>query len=141
MRHLSGNTEVYLANDGGLTDANLRDKLLSSCMAPQKIELKINAQVMLIKNMDDTLVNGSLGRVVGFMNQRTFALYESDPSMERYIDKTTGQFIPNVSESEEEEEEGPLMSKRRNRIKEELAMQASSMGRRFPLVQFAIPDG
>src|SRR5258705_1140009 len=101
MRYLSGNTEVYLANDGGLTDANLRHKLLSSCMAPQKIELKINAQVMLIKNMDDTLVNGSLGRVVGFMNQRTFALYESDPSMERYIDKTTGQFIPNVSESEE----------------------------------------
>ena len=32
----------------------------------QTLEIKIDAQVMLIKNMDENLVNGSLGRVLGF---------------------------------------------------------------------------
>ena len=38
-------------------------------MAPSKLTLKIDSQVMLIKNLDETLVNGSIGRVVGFMDQ------------------------------------------------------------------------
>lgn len=38
-------------------------------MAPPVIELKLGAQVMLIKNMDETLVNGSLGTVVDFMTE------------------------------------------------------------------------
>lgn len=41
-------------------------------MAPKSIDLKKGAQVMLIKNMDDTLVNGSLGKVIGFMPEVTF---------------------------------------------------------------------
>lgn len=43
-------------------------------MAPPTIELKKGAQVMLIKNMDETLVNGSLGTVDGFMSEATFEL-------------------------------------------------------------------
>ncbi|KAK5627609.1 hypothetical protein RRF57_003324 [Xylaria bambusicola] len=42
-------------------------------MAPKSMDLKKGAQVMLIKNMDDTLVNGSLGKVIGFMAEATFA--------------------------------------------------------------------
>lgn len=41
-------------------------------MAPPSLELKKGAQVMLIKNMDETLVNGSLGTVVSFKTQDTF---------------------------------------------------------------------
>ncbi|KAI1495698.1 hypothetical protein F5X99DRAFT_109039 [Biscogniauxia marginata] len=37
--------------------------LLANMMAPKAIYLKKGAQVMLIKNMDDNLVNGSLGKV------------------------------------------------------------------------------
>lgn len=37
-------------------------------MAPGELDLRVDAQVMLIKNIDDTLVNGSMGRVVRFVN-------------------------------------------------------------------------
>lgn len=35
-------------------------------MAVSQLELKLDAQVMLIKNIDEELVNGSIGRVIGF---------------------------------------------------------------------------
>lgn len=70
LRHLPGETYHYESLDSG--DANIRDKLLANMMAPKSMDLKKGAQVMLIKNMDDTLVNGSLGKVMGFMAEATF---------------------------------------------------------------------
>jgi ATP-dependent DNA helicase PIF1 len=64
---LPGSVHHYEAVDSG--DPNVREKLLQNMMAPKAIDLKKGAQVMLIKNIDETLVNGSLGRVVGFMNK------------------------------------------------------------------------
>ncbi|SPQ22629.1 df3345b0-6ff7-4c15-ba86-c3a612f118ad [Thermothielavioides terrestris] len=72
LQALTGKLYRYEAVDGG--DPKVRDKLLANMMAPQAIELKKGAQVMLIKNMDETLVNGSLGTVVGFMDETTFEL-------------------------------------------------------------------
>lgn len=43
-------------------------------MAPKALELKKGAQVMLIKNLDDTLVNGSLGTVIGFSTESAFEI-------------------------------------------------------------------
>lgn len=72
MRALPGKPYRYEAQDTG--DAAVREKLLQNMMAPKSLELKIGAQVMLIKNLDETLVNGSLGTVVKFMNETTFEL-------------------------------------------------------------------
>lgn len=50
-------------------------------MAPKSMELKKGAQVMLIKNMDETLVNGSLGKVVAFMSEKSFEIYDKNPDI------------------------------------------------------------
>jgi ATP-dependent DNA helicase PIF1 len=47
--------------------------MLANFMAPQVLKLRINAQVMLIKNVDDTLVNGSLGKIVSFVDPTEYA--------------------------------------------------------------------
>lgn len=48
-------------------------------MAPGELDLRVDAQVMLIKNMDDTLVNGSMGRIVRFVDP---AQYASEPEVD-----------------------------------------------------------
>lgn len=73
LRNLPGATYHYEAADTG--DPTMRERLLANMMAPKAMDLKKGAQVMLIKNMDDTLVNGTLGRVVGFMNEATFEVW------------------------------------------------------------------
>lgn len=67
LEALKSKSYRYDAFDTG--DPNLKQKLLQNMMAPQTLELRKGAQVMLIKNMDETLVNGSLGTVVGFMSE------------------------------------------------------------------------
>lgn len=42
---------------------------MQNCLAPQIMTLKQDAQVMLLKNMDMDLVNGSIGVVVGFVGK------------------------------------------------------------------------
>jgi ATP-dependent DNA helicase PIF1 len=91
MRALPGEARRFTAVDtGSIQDPQVRSKLLSSCMAPATIDLKIHSQVMLIKNVDDSLVNGSLGRVVGFMSEKTFDLMTEDGEL---MDKGSGKGV------------------------------------------------
>ena len=76
LKALTGKPYRYNAVDTGNADPAIREKLLANMMAPPTIELKKNAQVMLIKNMDEGLVNGSLGTVIGFMSQTQWDLQE-----------------------------------------------------------------
>lgn len=76
LRRLSSESQKFTALDGGaLKDPQQRQKMLANFMAPQTLELRVDAQVMLIKNSDDLLVNGSLGRVVRFVDP---AIYSTD---------------------------------------------------------------
>lgn len=75
--------------DGGaIQDADQRSKLLNNMMAPTSLQLKINSQVMLIKNTDDTLVNGSMGHVVAFFDSATYnRSLTGAPPPEEQLDK------------------------------------------------------
>ena len=72
------NTEEkdFIATDNGtITDPAQREKMLSNFMAPKKLTLRVGAQVMLIKNTDESLVNGSMGKVLRFVHP---SLYQTD---------------------------------------------------------------
>jgi hypothetical protein len=66
MSRLRGESNTYYAKDGGLASGEQRQKLLDNFMAQQVLHLTVGSQVMLIKNIDETLVNGSMGIVVAF---------------------------------------------------------------------------
>ena len=69
MGGITGKEQLYTASDGGsITDQQQRDKMLANFMAPKRLVLKEGAQVMLIKNLDDTLVNGTMGKVLRFVD-------------------------------------------------------------------------
>ena len=123
MNQLQGQIYSFDARDGGtVTDKERRDKLLSSCMVPETIHLKKGAQVMLVKNMDDTLVNGSLGKVTGFMTEQVFAFYKENEEA----------FLENSGEGSKELE---ALTKLKEKT---LGISTQQL---YPLVRFAIADG
>ncbi|KKA19930.1 DNA repair and recombination protein pif1, mitochondrial [Rasamsonia emersonii CBS 393.64] len=131
MSKLSGETMTFHAVDSGtIQDPQVRDKLLANCMAPPVIHLKKGAQVMLIKNMEDTLVNGSLGRVVAFMDEATFDYYRENED----------EFVEDAGYLSDEEK----AARARKRIRA-LAHKEKEDGintsRKWPLVCFVQPDG
>ncbi|KAF8647713.1 hypothetical protein AX16_006549 [Volvariella volvacea WC 439] len=72
----------FVAVDAGvIQDPAQREKILSNMMAPQRLSLRLDAQVMLIKNVDDTLVNGTMGRVIRFVDPTVYQT-QYDPESE-----------------------------------------------------------
>jgi len=124
MKSLSGDIKIFDARDGGsIADQTARDKLLQNCLAPPRLELKKGSQVMLIKNIDEMLVNGSLGKVIGFMDEDKFNSYNADPEV-----------FEATNESDDEE-----LKRRKLKIKTQSLMSTTSQA--WPLVRFAIADG
>ncbi|TKA55607.1 hypothetical protein B0A53_02785 [Rhodotorula sp. CCFEE 5036] len=68
LRALKGVETVYLAHDKVFGSSNPEDlrksTYLQNFMAAEKLVIKEGAQVMLIKNLDTDLVNGTIGRVI-----------------------------------------------------------------------------
>lgn len=75
LRMLKGTAQLFKSIDSGSLQVEQRQTMLNNFLAPQKLFLKKNAQVMCIKNFDETLVNGSLGQVVNFMDKDTYMCY------------------------------------------------------------------
>lgn len=118
LRELPGTVRRYDAMDIGKEE--IRDKLLMNMMAPKSIDLKINAQVMLIKNLDESLVNGSLGKVIGFSDEKTFDMTSVD----------------------EFDDDDPMAKARRKLLKSfSREADTSSSGVKFPVVQFMATNG
>ena len=129
MRNLDGKSWEYRADDGGsIQDHTARDKLLSNCMAPPLITLKKGAQVMLIKNIDETLVNGSVGKVVAFMDEKTFDIYHED--------EEGFQAVETMDLQDEK------MTQSRQKLKALINKDGpGDTSQKWPLVRFALADG
>lgn len=124
MSMLVGDTRTFDARDGGTADEVQRDRLLSSFMAPKTMILKKGSQVMLIKNIDETLVNGSVGKVIGFMDENMFDRHTMRKDEDDDVDATTttGKHAAAAA-----------------RIAENLSSASSSQ--HYPLVRFVLADG
>jgi ATP-dependent DNA helicase PIF1 len=129
MHRLSGELMTFNAVDSGtIQDVQHREKLLSNCMAPPTIHLKKGAQVMLIKNMEDSLVNGSIGRVVAFMDESTFDYYRDNE----------GDFAGGDGNPDDEER----LAHARKKLKPTAHKEGGvTVTRKWPLVCFVQPDG
>lgn len=77
MQGLSNEEIKYEAIDSGADPS--RDRILANFMAPKELRLRVDAQVMLIKNVDEQLVNGTMGRVIKFIDPSNAA--EGDPEV------------------------------------------------------------
>lgn len=106
MSHLQTEQKEYRASDGGtITDPIQRDKMLANFMAPKNLVLRVGAQVMLIKNIDETLVNGSMGKILRFVDPALYGTEYDDvdgsgntgkPKSERKKTATTNMLMPLV---------------------------------------------
>jgi ATP-dependent DNA helicase PIF1 len=130
MRDLMGKEYQFRAEDSGtIRDIAQRDKLLSNCMAPQLLTLKKGAQVMLIKNLDDNLVNGSLGRVHAFMTEKTFEIYDKESDL--------FEADPNGEVGEDD-----TIRQARNKLKSMISKDlVANTGKVYPVIRFTLPDG
>lgn len=128
LAQLAGDLSIYEAKDSGaITDPVQRDRLLQNCMAPPLISLKKGAQVMLIKNIDESLVNGSLGKVISFMSERQFELYQ-DNEEDFYAISAAGDG--------ENELDAP-----RKKFKARLDALVAGTEQTYPVIRFSVPDG
>ena len=127
MQLLSGQVMEFPAVDSGVNDLAIRNKLLANFMAPEKLTLKKGAQVMLIKNIDSSLVNGSLGRVQSFMDESTFHVYKDDE--ETFL----------RAQEPGEDSEGSAAA--RAKINQMRYKNGGEVPRYWPMVRFHMPDG
>lgn len=73
LKSLQGLAVTYSSEESGrLMGTDMFRKISDTFLAPNKISLKVGAQVMLIKNYSKDLVNGSLGVVVDFIDETNF---------------------------------------------------------------------
>lgn len=132
MTRLSGEVMTFRAQDSGtIQDEQMRDRLLANCMAPPVIHLKKGAQVMLIKNMEDNLVNGSLGKVVAFMDEATFDYYRNNED----------EFTGDGKDGSDDEDDANSRARKKIRALAHGKEGGISTSRKWPLVCFNQQDG
>jgi len=129
MSRLRGESKTYYANDGGQATGDMRQKLLDNFMAQQVLHLTVGAQVMLIKNIDETLVNGSMGIVVGFQEPG------QDPRAESSRDRARNENVYKLQERRYADTPFPA-----SEGEPQMVGAAKGLPKR-PVIDFTVPGG
>lgn len=135
MAKLVGTSQTYDARDGGTTEVSQRERLLSNCMAPKTLHLKKGSQVMLIKNVDEGLVNGSVGKVIAFVSESFFE--RSEPG-NLQIDGIKDEFDEALTEELGGGDATGTTAAASHRLQSNLI---GSTTPKFPLVRFILENG
>ncbi len=129
MRKLSGQVMKFDAIDSGNAEPSTRKALFANYIAPEALEIKKGAQVMLIKNIDGQLVNGSLGIVQSFMDEGTFFTYKDDePTF----------LLAHEGGDEDDTKKAAIEKIREARLKNSTNGEPRRL---WPMVRFNLPDG
>lgn len=155
---LPGESKCYNSIDSGTLPPHIRQTMLNNFLAPQKLFLKKSAQVMCIKNFDDTLVNGSLGQVVDFLDKDTYMCQNylaehpdaSADDLHKILSKdkenagrfdSVFEFLHQCEHDHADSEDTAFWnnSQRKRQLFENIA--SSTGGDKYPLVRFLLPDG
>lgn len=84
LAKISGLPRVYITQTSGAKP--LIKSLIRSCLAPQKLELKISAPVIFVKNnLEGKYVNGTLGKIIGF-NSDNMPVVETAAGKKIYVE-------------------------------------------------------
>lgn len=76
MTKLPGEPVIFQMRTEGLP--NLVNKLKEGCLAPEKLELRIGAVVMFVRNnFDKGYVNGTIGKVISFSSADNYPIIET----------------------------------------------------------------
>ena len=130
MKQLSGQAMTFAAVDTGTLDLQVRNKILANFMAPESLTLKKGAQVMLIKNIDGGLVNGSLGKVHAFMTEDLWTYHKDEEHNFKLAHEPEGG-------SDEEEKAAARLKLAGFKNKG----NGEGPSKYWPMVRFAMPDG
>lgn len=117
-------------------------------LAEDRVNLKIGAQVMLIKNIDNDLVNGSIGRVVAFMtHQARYADYGAAGDAESHFRsrKVANADPMHVSDEERIAEllgahGNSASAARKRKFAEDLTAKEAEKSTVLPVVKFVTPQ-
>jgi hypothetical protein len=112
MAALGGPMHKFESRDSGAAPPEKRKKLLDSMIAAKTLELKLDAQVMLVKNVDGGLVNGTVGRVIGFEKGKKPKDNELLPLVEFRTLKGKEVLLVSREEFRAEDSEGTLLAGR-----------------------------
>ncbi|CCK70649.1 DNA helicase PIF1 KNAG_0E03960 [Huiozyma naganishii CBS 8797] len=134
LNKLPGRVHSFTAIDGGsLDNAELKEKLLSNFLAPKDLRLKVGAQVMMIKNVDATLVNGSLGKIIDFIDGDTYMFLRTmeendDLSTQQleHLSKNPKALLDKFKAQEEQDEGGNDVNQQRRKIIKDAYCQYST---------------
>ncbi len=76
LKRITNNSETFGAKFSG--DSNKIDFLKKNCLAPERLELKVGAQVMMLKNtyQKEGVINGSIGVIKEFSKKSNYPIVE-----------------------------------------------------------------